>query len=362
MSAILKNRKLQIMSALLIIMACLVYVKRGDLSESVYQIVASKRMLNDITTDLQDGLHLVLCGAGSPLPDPQRSGPCALVIAGETMLVIDAGTGGSRNLSAMQVPQGNIDALLLTHFHSDHIDGLGGLAMQRWVNGINTSPLPVYGPKGVSQIVTGFNMAYDLDASYRQAHHGDSVAPLSGKGMLAIEVAMPLQGEQTLVLEKDGLTVTMFTVNHAPISPAVGYRFDYKDRSLVISGDTSKSENLQRISQGVDLLVHEALSPNLVMALNRGAASAGNATVEKITHDILDYHTSPKEAAEIAQAANVKHLLFHHIVPALIVPGSKTAFLKGVDNAYKGGVTIGQDGSMISLPSNSDKIITSKLL
>ncbi|MFT6408460.1 MAG: ribonuclease Z [Arenicella sp.] len=358
----LKNRKLQIALGLLIAIACLIFVKRGDLSESVYQRVASKRMLNDLTTDLQDGLHLILCGAGAPLPDPERSGPCALVIAGETILVIDAGTGGSRNLSTMQVPQGEIDALLLTHFHSDHIDGLGELAMQRWVNGANTSPLPVYGPDGVSQIVNGFNMAYDLDASYRQAHHGDSVAPLSGSGMIAIEVVAPLQGEQTQVLEKDGLTVTMFTVNHAPISPAVGYRFDYKGRSLVISGDTSKSENLQRISKDVDLLVHEALAPNLVMALNRGAASAGNTIVEKITHDILDYHTSPKQAAEIAYAANVKHLLFYHIVPALIVPGSKAAFLKGVDSAYQGEVTIGQDGTMISLPSDSDKIISSKLL
>jgi ribonuclease Z len=205
-------------------------------------------------------------------------------------------------------------------------------------------------------------MAYDLDASYRQAHHGDSVAPLSGSGMIAIEVVAPLQGEQTQVLEKDGLKVTMFTVNHAPISPAVGYRFDYKGRSLVISGDTSKSENLQRISKDVDLLVHEALAPNLVMALNRGAVSAGNTIVEKITHDILDYHTSPKQAAEIAYAANVKHLLFYHIVPALIVPGSKAAFLKGVDSAYQGEVTIGQDGTMISLPSDSDKIISSKLL
>ncbi|MGK0374540.1 MAG: ribonuclease Z [Arenicella sp.] len=357
-----KNRTLQTILVLLIIIAVLLFLKRGNLAESVYQTIASKRLLVNLTTELDDGLHLVLCGAGAPLPDPERSGPCVLVVAGEMMLVIDAGTGGSRNLSTMQVPQGDIDAVLLTHFHSDHIDGLGELAMQRWVNGANTSPLPVYGPKGVSQIVTGFNMAYDLDASYRQAHHGDSVAPLSGKGMIAIEVPEPKRGEQSIVLEQHGLTVTMFTVNHAPISPAVGYRFDYKGRSLVISGDTSKSENVQRFSQDVDLLVHEALAPNLVLALNRGAATAGNAVIEKITYDILDYHTSPKEAAEIAQAANVKHLLFYHIVPALILPGSKAAFLNGVDDAYQGKVTIGQDGSMISLPSNSDKIISSKLL
>ena len=129
-----------------------------------------------------------------------------------------------------------------------------------------------------------------------------------------------------------------------------------------MSGDTIKSANLQKFAQGVDLLVHEALAPQLVEILTRGATNAGRKNLAKITRDILDYHTSPVDAAEIARDAGVGHLLFNHIVPPLLLAPMEDIFLEGVDEAYAGPVTIGRDGTLVRLEAGSDAIEVVDLL
>jgi len=352
------NKKLSITLLALIVLTSAVYSQRVPLSKALIERVAEQRLGKSMVADLDDGLHVILCGAGGPMPDPKRSGPCVAVVAGDTVVTVDAGTGGSRNLGAMQVPMGEISAQLLTHFHSDHIDGLGEMAMMRWVNAANTSPMPVIGPLGTATVVEGFNQSYSFDAQYRHEHHTDLVAPLSGTGMVAREFTPPAEGESVTVFEKDGLTISAFTVDHEPVHPAVGYRFDYKGRSVVISGDTAKSANLEAMSQGVDLLVHEALNRELIGIMEDVAKKTGNAIIGKIMFDITDYHASPVEVAEIATGAKVGHLMYYHVVPALIAPGMASVYLDGVSDAYEGNITLGQDGSMISLPAHS-KVITS---
>jgi ribonuclease Z len=352
---LMKKRTLALLCVPVLLLA-LVWLERAPLALKLIERGAARNLGSDPFAALPDGLHVVLCGAGAPLPDPRRSGPCVAVRAGSLDLVIDAGSGSARNLGRMRFPLGAIDALLLTHFHSDHIDGLGELAMQRWVNAANTAPLPVLGPPGVAEVVAGFNTAYAQDARYRHAHHGDAVAPLSGRGMRAEEWPLPAAGEATVVLERDGVKVTMFAVEHAPVSPAVGYRIDYAGRSVVVSGDTVRSANLESAARGADLLLHEALSPALVMALNRAAATAGRPIAQQVTADILDYHASPVDAARSAATAGVKHLLLYHIVPPLVLPGTGTVFLEGVAGAYSGRVTIGVDGTLFSLPAGSDEV------
>ena len=112
-------------------------------------------------------------------------------------------------------------------------------------------------------------------------------------------------------------------------------------------------------SQGVDLLVHDALAPNLVMMMNAAAAKNGNAVMEKITLDILDYHASPKEAAETARDAGVGHLLYYHIVPPLVFPGQELLFLNGAEDIFPD-YTVGQDGVSFSMPANSDEILKTR--
>ncbi|RLQ22621.1 MBL fold metallo-hydrolase [Seongchinamella sediminis] len=348
--------------AVLVVMAViglLVYSQRANIAARIMERGIEQRLFADRVNELEDGLHLALCGAGGPLPAPKASGPCVAVVAGKRLFVVDVGTDSPRNLGRMRYQVGNIEAVFLTHFHSDHIDGLGELATLRWAGGDNTRPLPVYGPEGVGQVVDGFNSAYAQDFRYRHQHHGDSVAPRSGAGLQARPFSKPAMGELATVIDDGGLTVEALAVDHSPVDPAVGYRFSYRGRSLLITGDTVKLANIEQFARGVDLLVHEALAPNLVNMMSAVASRQGNPIIEKITHDILDYHASPVAAAETARDAGVGHLLYYHIVPPLVIPGQKALFLDGAGDIFPD-YTIGEDGVEFSLPANSGDIIKTR--
>jgi len=338
------------------IVAAVLYAVRAPLSTVLMGPLAQRNMSTSLLDTLPDGLSVLLCGAGGPLPDPVRSGPCVAVVAGHNLVIVDAGTGGARNLNPMGLPAGQVDAVFLTHFHSDHIDGLGEMATLRWVTAAHTEPLSVHGPVGVEAVVAGFNQAYALDAVYRHAHHGDSVAPLSGHGMQAVTHTQPPEGEALVVYQNDGLEVKMIRVEHQPVEPAVGYLFTYKGRSALVSGDTVKSANVQHFAKGVDLLVHEGLSPRLVEQMNKAANRAGSAVLGKVTADIPDFHTTPVEAAEIARDAGVGWLLFYHVTPPTPLPGLEAAWLTGVHDVFER-YTLGKDGTGFSLPADSTEIL-----
>ena len=344
---------------LLAVLATAAYVWRGPLSMQLAQRVAPGRLAADTLKQLPDGLHVGLCGAGSPFPDERRSGPCTVVVAGQRLFVFDAGSGSARNIGKLGFVHGRIEAVLLTHFHSDHIDGLGELMLQRWVSTANTSPLPVLGPPGVEQVVAGLRLAYGQDQHYRVAHHGDTTVPASGFGGTAQPFQIGPEGRVT-VLQDGDLRIDAFLVDHAPIHPAVGYRIQYKGRTVVISGDTKKSANVQRVAQGVDLLLHEALSEPLMAILEAGAQQAGRPQLKKIFNDVLNYHTTPEQAAEVARDAQVRFLVLHHIVPALPLPGMDQAFLGGAPGIYRGPIRVGQDGDFFSLLPGSTEVTFSR--
>lgn len=348
-------KKLIISLVVVAVLFLIAYSQQATIAARLMQAGLEARMGSDLVAELEDGLHLALCGAGGPLPAPNASGPCVAVVAGKQLFVVDVGTDSPRNLGRMGYQAGNVKGVFLTHFHSDHIDGLGELGTLRWAGGDNTSPLPVYGANGVERVVEGFNMAYSQDFTYRHAHHGDLVAPMSAAGLQAIPFTKPAVGELLTVYEDQGLKVEALVVQHAPVEPAVGYRFSYKERSLLITGDTAKFANIEKLAAGVDLLVHEALAPNLVNMMHDAADKLGNEIMAKITHDILDYHASPVEAAETARDAGVGHLLYYHIVPPLIIPGQKALYLNGAEDIFPN-YTIGEDGVSFSLPANSDAI------
>ncbi|MES2096009.1 MAG: MBL fold metallo-hydrolase [Pseudomonadota bacterium] len=312
----------------------------------------------DRTRDLPDGLHVALCGTGSPLPDPGRAGACTVVIAGKHIFVVDAGEGGARNISLMGIPNGRIEALFLTHFHSDHIDGLGPMMLLRWTGNAATSPLPIYGPPGVDTVLAGFNAAYKIDSGYRTAHHGPAIAPPSGAGGVARAFALPPRGstDRVLVYEGDGLRVTAFRVIHGPVDSAVGYRFDYKGRSVVLSGDTAACPALVAAATGADLLVHEGLQPALVKLLTDTLDARKVKGTAQITRDILDYHSSPEVVAGEAQLAGVRYLVFSHVIPQIPSRWTYPAFLGDARKLYSGPITVGEDGMIFSLPAGSRAI------
>ena len=309
----------------------------------------------DRTADLSDGLHVYICGAGSPLSDPKRSGPCIAVLAGKKAFIFDAGTNGSQNLGPMGFPTGRVEEIFLTHLHSDHIDGLGQMLLGTWINSGRTAPTPVSGPIGTAQVVEGFNMAYQIDSTYRTAHHGTKVANPASFGAAAREI--DLSGGSKVVYNKDGVKITAFNVSHAPVHPAFGYRVDYKGRSVAISGDTAYDPNIATASKDVDVLFHEALNMDMVKTMEAAAKSNGAKGLTKILFDIQDYHTSPVDAAKTAKQAGANDLVLYHIVPMLPSDALIPLFLRGASDEFDGKITVSEDGTIIRLPVDSDAII-----
>jgi len=352
-------KKTLITLGILAVLILAAYSQRASIAAKLMERGLQTRLGADVVQTLGDGLHLALCGAGGPLPAPHASGPCVAVVAGARLFIVDVGTDSPRNLGRMGYQPGTVEAVLLTHFHSDHIDGLGELATLRWAGGGNDSPLPVYGPEGVQRVVNGFNEAYAQDFVYRHDHHGDLVANRDGAGLQARPFDKPADGALVTVYEAGGLKIDALAVDHSPVDPAVGYRFAYRGRTLLISGDTAKSPNIEKFAQGVDLLVHEALAPNLVDMMKTAATENGNAIMARVFHDIPDYHTSPVAAAETARDAGVGHLLYYHIVPPLVIPGQRALFLNGAQDIFAD-YTIGQDGTSFSLPANSKDIVQTR--
>ena len=324
------------------------------------------RLIRRVATGLQstlpmarfdsDALHVVLCGTGSPLPDLDRAAPCTAIIAGDAMFVVDIGPGATENLVIDRMPLGHLKAVFLTHYHSDHIGELGELNMQSWTGGGRQLPLRVYGPPGVQRIVDGFSAAYALDAEYRVAHHGADVVPPKGGEMVARTFDPPGDGGAITVLEQDGVKVSAVRVDHAPIVPAVGYRFDYKGRSVIISGDTVASANLVRLGKGADLMIHEVLADDVLKLISQAAYEAGRDRIGKITSDVLDYHTYPRDAVGVAKRAEVDTIVFSHLVPPL--PGLLTGsiFMRGVDDEGKVNVVLGEDLMHCRLPLGGEEV------
>ena len=250
-----------------------------------------------------DALRVLLCGTGSPLPHATRAKACVAVFAGGRFWLVDVGPGSSNRMGLLRVDLSRVGGVLLTHFHSDHIGDLGEWDLNTWVAG-RPGPLQVYGPPGVEEVVTGFEQAYAQDAGYRVAHHGpELVSPEKGR-MEARPLPQAANGP-AVVVEDGGLRITAFPVAHEPVQPAYGYRFDYGGRSVVVSGDTRKDPAMVRAAEGADVLVHEAQANHMVALIGEVAGGAGRANVAKIMSDIPSYHTSPVEAAEIANEAGV---------------------------------------------------------
>jgi ribonuclease Z len=311
----------------------------------------------DRSASLPDGLHVYICGSGSPMPDASRAGPCVGVLAGDRAYVFDAGTGGARNLGSMGFPIGRIDRVFLTHLHSDHIDGLGELLLLSWIAGSRTTATPVHGPVGTEKVVSGFNTAYQIDSTYRVDHHGTAVANPNGFGGSAQEIEMPKgPTEKRIVFEDANLRIVALRVNHSPIEPAFGYRIDYKGRSVSLSGDTVFHPGFVAASKGVDLMMHEALNKEMLSKIATKLGERGNPNGQKIFADIVNYHTTPDDAARAAQDAGADQLVLYHIVPPLPAALLESLFIGDARSKFDGKITVARDGVIFSLPAGSDNI------
>jgi ribonuclease Z len=306
---------------------------------------------------VDDALRVALCGSSAPLPHPTRAKACVAVFAAGRMWIVDTGPGSWNRLALMRVDGKRIAGILLTHFHSDHIGDLGELNLQTWGAG-RREPLRVFGGPGVERVVAGFQEAYALDTDYRVAHHGAAFLPPDRERMQAIAIDARPDAGAVPVLDEGGLKITAFAVDHEPIVPAYGYRFEYRGRSVVVSGDTAKSKNLIAAAHGADVLVHEAQANHLIAMIGDAATTAGRDRVATIMHDIPSYHSTPVQAAESANEAGVRLLVMYHLNPPPPNRVAEQVFLRGVGAVRPDGWVVGDDGMVVELPANSDVIRT----
>ena len=299
-----------------------------------------------------DALRVLVCGSTAPIPAPDRARACIAVIAAGRFYLVDIGPGSTSRLVMLRVPVERIGGVFITHYHSDHIGDLGELNFSTWMAG-RPAPLQVYGPEGVTRVVAGFTEAYALDSGYRIAHHGAQMLPAAVGKIEAHTLALSSDGTPVEAFHEGDLKVSVFPVSHQPVEPAVGYRFDYKGRSVVISGDTRKDSNIARVARGADLLAHEALNPQLIATMGALAEELQRPNLAKIFRDIPSNHTSPVEAAELANEAQVPLLLLYHFVPPPPNRIAERVFARGISDIRKEGVVLSHDGTLIELPLGS---------
>lgn len=247
-------------------------------------------------TDNQN-IVVTLLGTGDPIPSPERLGPSILVQAGGLNLMFDAGRGSTIRLRQIGLWPGQIDAVFITHFHSDHLNGLNDLLTLGYIGrpGLRrTRPLEIHAPVGMKRIADAVRSSIDDDVRIRSAD--EKISPL-GADMAVHEFT----GDGP-VFERNGVKVTAFAVDHGEfIKPAFGYRVDYKGMSAVFSGDTRFDQNLIAHAAGVDLLVHET-----------AAAPAALANLEGVKA-VLAHHTTPERAGEVFARTKPRLAAFSHI-------------------------------------------------
>ena len=304
----------------------------------------------------EDALSAAVCGSRSPLPSPGRAETCILITAGDDLFVVDIGDGSNDNLRSWNINFRDIEAVLITHLHSDHIADLPGLHQNAWVVGERSSKLKVFGPEGIDQFTQGIEMAYAHDYVFRNEHHGDAIAPLQFAGFdpRVIDLNNPV------IFDNGELKITAFRVIHEPIEPALGFRFEYKGRSIVISGDTSYTQTVIDNSMNADVLFHEAQANHMLAIMEESLRSRGADLLATVLDDITTYHTTLVEAAEIANAANVKKLFFYHLTPAPRNYIQEIMFVRGVDHVRKEW-TLVDDGTLVILPVGSEEIIITNM-
>ncbi|MCC6889843.1 MAG: MBL fold metallo-hydrolase [Hyphomicrobiales bacterium] len=279
---------------------------------------------------MADGLCVTLLGTGTPIPRPDRFGPATLIEAGGQRLLVDAGRGATIRLYQLGVPLGSLDALLITHYHSDHTCGIPDLWLTGWLKSVyarRSSPFRVIGPTGARDLMENLERAYAADIRIRLV---DEELPPDG-----IRVAVEEYAEDGLIYESGGLRAIAFAVDHGDaIKPAYGYRFEYGGRAVVLSSDTRYNANVIRHGTGADLLIHEM------------AAARPELMQEAHIQRIIAHHTVPRDAGRVFAAARPKLAVYTHLVlpaTAAVPPVSFDDVLAETRETYDGPLLIGED-------------------
>ncbi len=274
--------------------------------------------------------RLILLGTGGgPRPRKNSFSSSQVIVVNNAAYVIDCGNGVAIQLARAGVPLATLRNVFITHQHSDHNADYGNLLLLAWTSGLQTR-VDTWGPSPLARMTRLFFEMNAYDIKTRVADEGKiPLAPLVHPHELT---------KGGIVMEDENVTVKCTLVDHPPVKPAFAYRFDSRDRSIVISGDTKRSDALIQLAQGADVLVHESL---YVPALDRLAARVPNGAALK--RSILSHHTAVEDAGRVAEAAGVKTLVLSHFVPPDDASVTNQMWIDGARSMFKGQIIVGKD-------------------
>ena len=275
--------------------------------------------------------RLILLGTkgGPRVGEAGRSNPSTLLLINDVPYLVDCGYGTSRQLISAGVPLNQLRYLFITHHHSDHNLEYGPLFYNAWITGLPVH-VDAYGPTGLRRMTEDFFSYAKFDIETRIVDEG---RPDPRKMIVAHDF-----DKAGLVLRNDDVKVTSFRVRHPPITQAYAYRFDAKDRSLVISGDTAYLPELAEFAKGADVLVHEVMYlPGVEELLRR----LPNAT--RLREHLMAAHTLPEDVGKVADRAGVSTLVLSHFVPGDDPSITDEQWAAGVRKYFKGRIVVGKD-------------------
>ncbi len=266
-----------------------------------------------------------MLGTGMPFPNPHRAGPSQHLAVGEESILIDCGNGAARRMVEAGIDY-NVDHVFITHMHSDHTIDLAHLLISGWIQ-YRKKPWHIVGPAYTQEFVNRILHAFEYDIQLRRLH--DRVGE---------EVMTPIVEEvgNGDVIEANGWRATAIEVEHGYVQPALGFKFEGDDRTIVFSGDTAPCDGLIQAAQGADVLVHEMTSGDPDRCDKHGPDSEG---LNEFRRRIANSHTCPHEVGKVAAQANAKQLVITHVAPQL----RENACKHVIESDFQGILTFGKD-------------------